>query len=48
MAGWGVGGVSQKTDIEGGGLPKKGRLGQFADSSRAWQEREGGVFEGGD
>ena len=25
------GGSSQKTDIEGGGLPKKGGLGQFAD-----------------
>ena len=30
-----------------GGLTKKGGLGQFADLSGAWQERGGGVFEGG-
>ena len=37
-------GGSQK---EGGGLPKKRGLGQFADLRGAWQERGGGVLEGG-
>ena len=27
-------------------MPKKGRLGQFADLRGAWQERGGGAFEG--
>ena len=37
---WYWGGGSQKTNIEAGG-------GQFADLREgAWQEREGGVFEG--
>ena len=39
-------GGSQKTNIDGGGLPQKGGLGQFTDLRGAWQER-GGVFEGG-
>ena len=30
-----------------GGLPKKRGLGQFADLRGAWQERRGGVLEGG-
>ena len=42
-----LGGSSWKTNIEGGGLSKKGGLGQFADLIWAWQERGGGVFEGG-
>ena len=41
-------GGHKKTTIEGGGLPKKGRgLGQFVNLRGAWQERGGGVFEGG-
>ena len=28
-------------------MPKKGGLGQFADLRGAWEERGGGVFEGG-
>ena len=42
-----LGGSSQKTNIEGvGGLPKKGGLDSLQISG-TWQEREGGVFEGG-
>ena len=33
--------------IEGVDFLKRGELGQFADISGAWQERGGGVFEGG-
>ena len=45
---WLLGGGLRKTDIEGGGLPKNGGLGQFADlRGGAWQERGGGVFERG-
>ena len=36
-----------KNQYRGRGLPKKGGLGQFADSrGGGWQEREGNVFEG--
>ena len=39
--------VHKKSDIEGG-LPKKGRLGQFADLRRGLGKKEGdGVFDGG-
>ena len=44
LLGGGGGGVSRKTKIEGGGLPKKGRLGQFA-NSRGLGKKDGcGVF----
>ena len=55
---WLLAGSSQKNDIDReGGLLKKGEeLGQFSDlkgdgggeGGEAWQERRGGVFEGGD
>ena len=41
---------SRKTNIEGGGLPEKREvLGQFTDlrGGGAWQERAGGVSDGG-
>ena len=41
-----AGGGSQKNNIKGG-LPKKGGLGQFANLRGPWQERGGGVLEGG-
>ena len=34
-----------KNNIQGG-LPKKGKFGQFADLRRGWQERKGRIFEG--
>ena len=37
---------SRKINIYGG-LPIKGRLRRFVDLRGAWQERAGGVFEGG-
>ena len=40
----GGGGVHEKS-IYWGELPKRGRLGQFAELREAWQERGGGVFE---
>ena len=41
-------GGSQKTDgLEQGGIAQNMELGQFADLKGAWQERRGGVFEGG-
>ena len=40
-------GEFQEKLIYRGVLPKKGRLGQFVDLRGAWQERGGGVFEGG-
>ena len=41
----GGGGVNKNQNIRG--IPKKGGLGQFVDLRGAWQERGGGVFEGG-
>ena len=40
------GGVHEKP-IQRGELPKRGGLGQFVDLRGAWQERGGGVLEGG-
>ena len=39
-------GGSQKANIEGEGLAKKGMLGQFDDLRRGLGKKEGGVFEG--
>ena len=39
---------SRKTNIDGvGDCLTRGGLAQFADLKGAWQERRGGVFEGG-
>ena len=46
MRNYDIFGVHWKNNIEGG-LPKKGRLWQFADLRGDWQERGSGVFEGG-
>ena len=37
-----LGGDSQKNDIEGGGLPKKGGLGRFADLRRGLARKRAG------
>ena len=41
-------GISRKTIIYRGELPKKGGLGQCTGLRGAWQKRGGGVFDGGD
>ena len=38
---------SRKSNIEGGGLPKKGGLGQFANLGGLDNKEGSGVFEGG-
>ena len=55
MKNFNIFGVHWKIRLLGGGLEKwyvggiawKGVLGQFVDLRGAWQERGGGVFEGG-
>ena len=44
---WLLGEGSQKTNTEGGELPKKRGLGQFANLRGAWKERGGLCFWGG-
>ena len=39
--------VCTKNQYRGGRIVQKGGLGQFADLRGAWQERGGGVLEGG-